>query len=154
MTWLTYHSESEMLASSAHEALRRHDSQRAGELFERAAQAEERALHALGTDKPRTLGVTATSAVALWYKAGKLDCAAQLAHQASAMAQMPKFALRDLRELLQAIWNEQAQREAGVSFVPGQVVVSVKGGEVVSGGAPLDVILDKVQIVQSLFYRT
>jgi hypothetical protein len=38
--------------------------------------------------------------------------------------------------------------------VSGQVVVSVKGGEVVSGGAPLDVILDKVQIVQSLFYRT
>jgi hypothetical protein len=52
------------------------------------------------------------------------------------------------------IWNEQAQRDAGVSFVPGQVVVSVKGGEVVSGGAPLDVVLDKVQIVQNLFYRT
>ena len=67
---------------------------------------------------------------------------------------VPAFALHDLRELLQAIWNEQAQREAGVSFVPGQVVVSVKGGEVVSGGAPLDVVLDKVQIVQSLFFRT
>jgi len=30
----------------------------------------------------------------------------------------------------------------------------VKGGEVVSGGAPLDVVLDKVQIVQNLFFRT
>jgi hypothetical protein len=39
-------------------------------------------------------------------------------------------------------------------IVPGQVVVSVKGGEVVAGGAPLDLILGKVQIVEKLFYRT
>jgi hypothetical protein len=100
------------------------------------------------------LGITATSAAALWYKAGRLEEAAQLAHRASAMNGMPIFALHDLREFLQVLWNEQAQKEAGLSFVPGQVVVSVKGGKVVSGGAPLDVILDKVQIVQSLFYRT
>jgi hypothetical protein len=56
--------------------------------------------------------------------------------------------------LLQAIWNEQAQKEAGVSFVSGQVVVSVKGGQVVTGGAPLDLILGKVHIVENLFYRT
>jgi hypothetical protein len=56
--------------------------------------------------------------------------------------------------LLQAIWNETAQREAGLSFVPGQVLVSVKGGQVITGGAPLDLIVDKVQTVQSLFYRT
>jgi len=67
---------------------------------------------------------------------------------------MPAFAIHELRALLQAVWNEQAQKEAGISFVPGQVTVSVKGGEVVVGGAPLDLILDKVQIVQSLFYRT
>jgi hypothetical protein len=154
MTWAVFHSESEALASAAHEALARRQGERAAELFQRAADAEEKALDAIGLGKPRTLGVTATSAVALWYKAGKLDEAARLAHRASAMHGIPAFALHDLRELLQAIWNEQAQRDAGVSFVPGQVVVSVKGGEVVSGGAPLDVVLDKVQIVQSLFYRT
>jgi hypothetical protein len=100
------------------------------------------------------MGITAVSAAALWYKAGKLEYAAQLAHRASAKQGIPAFALHELRELLQTIWNEQAQHQAGVSFAPGQVVVSVKGGEVVSGGAPLDVILDKVQGVQSLFYRT
>jgi hypothetical protein len=47
----------------------------------------------------------------------------------------------------------QAQRKAGVSFASGQVVVSVKGREVVTGGAPLDAVLDKVQIIQSLFFR-
>jgi hypothetical protein len=154
MSWTSFHTESERLADAAHEALAHRDGSRAAELFEQAALLEEKAFNAIGPDKPRTLGVTAVSTVALWYKAGKLDDAAQLAHRASAMHGMPPFALHDLRELLQSIWNEQAQRAAGVSFVPGQVVVSVKGGEVVSGGAPLDVVLDKVQIVQSLFYRT
>jgi hypothetical protein len=32
--------------------------------------------------------------------------------------------------------------------------VSVKGGEVITGGAPLDLIVDKVQTIQSIFYRT
>lgn len=123
----------------------------AAELFQRAAEAEQKALDAIEQNKPRTIGITATSAVALSYKAGKLETAAQLAHRAFAIKTLPPFALRDLRELLQTIWNEQAQREARRSFVPGQVLASVKGGEVVSGGAPLDVILDKVQLIQSLF---
>lgn len=33
-------------------------------------------------------------------------------------------------------------------------MVAVKGGEIVEGGAPLDLIVDKVKTVQSLFYRT
>jgi hypothetical protein len=33
-------------------------------------------------------------------------------------------------------------------------MVSVRGGQVVEGGAPLDLIVEKVQIVQNLFYRT
>lgn len=41
-----------------------------------------------------------------------------------------------------------------MTFVPGQVIISVRGGRVVSGGAPLDLIVEKVQTVQSLFYRT
>jgi len=119
-----------------------------------AATAEMRAFESIGADKPRTLGVTGVSAVSLWYKAGRLDEADQLAHRAAAIGAMPAFAVGELRTLLQAIWNEQAQKEAGVSFVSGQVVVSVKGGQVVTGGAPLDLILGKVQIVEKLFYRT
>jgi hypothetical protein len=154
MSWTLYHNQSETLAAAAHQAQAAADAKRAAELFEQAAVAEENALDSLGPDKPRTLGVTAISAAALWCKGGKPERAAQLAHRASAMQGMPAFALQDLREVLQTIWNEQAQHQAGVSFAPGQVVVSAKGGEVVSGGAPLDVILDKVQGIQNLFYRT
>ena len=32
--------------------------------------------------------------------------------------------------------------------------VSVKGGEVITGGAPLDLVVEKVQTIQSMFYRT
>jgi hypothetical protein len=60
----------------------------------------------------------------------------------------------ELRSVLQIVWSEQARERAGLTFVPGEVVVSVKGGEIVEGGAPLDLIVEKVQIVQSLFYRT
>jgi hypothetical protein len=142
------------LAAAAHEALRRGDHARAKDLFEQASAAEMRAFESVGVDKPRTLGVTSVSAVALWYKAGRLHEAEQLAHRAAAIGAMPAFAVGELRTLLQAIWNERAQKDAGISFVPGQVVVSVKGGEVVTGGAPLDLIIGKVQIVEKLFYRT
>lgn len=34
------------------------------------------------------------------------------------------------------------------------MLVSVKGGEVVTGGAPLELIVDKIQTIQAMFYRT
>jgi hypothetical protein len=154
MSWASFHGQSENFAAAAHEAMQLGNLSRATELFAKAAAAEAEAFASASPDKPRTLGITAVSAVALWYKAGNLHEAEQLAYSAAANPVMPAFAKEELRELLQAVWNEQAQKTAGVSFMPGQVVVSVKGGEVVTGGAPLDLILNKVQIVQSIFYRT
>lgn len=154
MSWSEYHRVSESLASEAELAAQSGDAARAKDLYSQAAAAEASALSFVGADKPRTLGITAVSAVALWYHAGKLDQAARVAHQASLISGLPAFAENEIRALLQAIWNENAQAEAGLSFVPGQVLVSVKGGQVITGGAPLDLIVDKVQNVQSLFYRT
>lgn len=147
-------SDSEEMASAAHDALRRGEADVAKQLFKRAAAAEALAFEAVPDDRPRTLGILAVSATALWFKAGELEAAEDIAHVAFGRGVLPAFARKELRELLQAIWNEQAQREAGISFVPGQVLVSVRGGEVVTGGAPLDLILGKVQVVQNLFYRT
>jgi hypothetical protein len=113
MSWASLHRESEESAVAAHEALRRGERARARELFAQAATAEMRAFESTGPDKLRTLGVTGVSAVALWYKAGQLDEAEQFAHRAAAQVGMPAFAMAELRELLQAIWNERAQQEAG-----------------------------------------
>lgn len=154
MSWSTYHRQSERLAGEAEAALRHGQRDAALELFRRAAREEELALSSVGPGKPRTLGVTAVSAAALWYHAGELREAERVAHNASTIAGLPSFAATELRLLLQSIWNEAAQREAGLTFVPGQVLVSVKGGQVIQGGAPLDLIVEKVQNIQSLFYRT
>jgi hypothetical protein len=112
MSWSDLHSKSERLAEAAHQAARAGNGQLAADLFSQAARIEADALLELGTDKPRTYGITAVSAVALWYKAGDLQEAERLAHVAAAARHLPPFAADELRALLQAIWNEAAQREA------------------------------------------
>ncbi|WP_332658651.1 hypothetical protein [Brevundimonas sp.] len=154
MTWSEAHLESERLAAEAHRATRNGDVDEARRLFLLAAENEHAALASIGPDKPRTLGIVAVSATALFYKGGDYDRAEQLAHRMAATTGLPTFAHQELCGLLQAIWNEKAQAESGIAFAPGQVVVSVKGGNIVTGGAPLDLIVSKVQDIQSIFYRT
>ena len=154
MTWAELHSESERIAIEAQLALRARNAGQAIELYKRAAEIERRALDQLDVSKTRTRGITAVSAVALWFKAREYVLAEQLAHSMLADPHIPDFAREDLRNLVQAIWTESSKEKAGVAFIPGQVMVSVKGGEVVTGGAPLDLIVDKIQTIQSMFYRT
>lgn len=154
MTWSELHAESERLAIEAQLALKARNTERAFNLYRQAAELEQLALNELDVSKVRTRGITAVSAVALWFKAGEYEQAEQLAHLTLANPNTPKFAREDLRNLVQAIWTESTKQKAGVAFIPGQVMVSVKGGEVVTGGAPLDLIVDKVQTIQSMFYRT
>jgi hypothetical protein len=52
------------------------------------------------------------------------------------------------------VWGEQAITAAGIKFAKQDVLVSVRGGEILTGGAPLDLILRKVEEVRALFYRT
>jgi len=153
MSWSDLHGESERLAEAAHDAMRSGHIDEASNLFAQAAMAEADALASLTSDKPRTYGITAVSAVALWYKAGELAQAEHFAHKVASTSFLPAFAVDQIRSLLQSIWNQQAQREAGVSFAPGQVIISVKGGDVVRGGAPLDLILEKAQAIENIFYR-
>jgi hypothetical protein len=107
MSWTKYHTESEKLAIEAHEAIRFGDAARAKRLFACAATSETKALDALDPAKVRTYGVTAVSAVALWYKAKELDEAEGLAYRALANG-LPAFAKDQLQQLLQTIWNEAA----------------------------------------------
>lgn len=150
MTWVELHSESERLAIEAEAARKAHNAGLAIDLYKCAAQLEKKALDQLDATKERTRGITAVSAVALWFKAGDYAAAEQLAHAMLADPSIPNFAREDLRNLVQAIWTESSKLKAGVAFVPGQVMVSVRGGEVITGGAPLDLIVDKVQTIQAL----
>lgn len=154
MTWANFHTQSEQLAIAAQLAMRARNTGHALDLYGQAAAAERLALDQLDASKVRTRGITAVSAVALWFKARKYALAEQLAHATLADPNIPEFARHEMRNLVQAIWTESSKQEAGVAFLPGQVMVSVKGGEVVTGGAPLDLVIDKVQTIQSMFFRT
>ena len=154
MSWLEHHKKSETLASQAQAACRDGNYQQASDLYARAANAERLALNELDVSKARTLGISAVSAVSLYYKAADFSRAEQIAIQWLACDSLPPFAADHLRTLLQTIWSERVRDKSDAHFAPGQVLVSVKGGEIIEGGAPLDLIIDKVQTVQSLFYGT
>jgi hypothetical protein len=154
MTWIQHHTESERLASDAEVAARNGDILKAHSFYIQAAEAEEKALADLEPTKLRTLGISAVSTVSLYYKGANTKEAERVAYQWLSSSVLPDFAAEQVRGLLQSIWSEHVRRRSNVDFVPGQVIVSVKGGEIIEGGAPLDLILEKVQTVQSLYYRT
>lgn len=154
MSWATHHSQSETLASSAELALRKGDKVEAEKLYQAAARAERAAFESLNSTKSRTRGITAVSAVSLAYKGKDYASAQNLACRCLSSESLPEFAVSQLQNLLQTVWGEQAIAAAGLRFAKQDVLVAVRGGEVLTGGAPLDLILRKVEEVRALFYRT
>lgn len=154
MSWAEHHSESERLASAAHEAMRKGDAASAEDLYVAAAKAEKAAFDTLDFAKQRTRGITAVSAVSLFYKGKDYAMSQSFACHCLADSDLPAFAVSQIQNLLQTVWGEQAIAAAGLKFAKEDVLVSVRGGEVLTGGAPLDLILRKVEEVRALFYRT
>lgn len=104
--------------------------------------------------KTRTLGIISVSAAALLYKAALFSDVERFAARALGIEALPEFARFQLRQILQDCWIEQDKLSASVEFVPGQAQISIRGGQVIYGGAPLDLIVDKIKGIQSIFYRT
>jgi hypothetical protein len=154
VSWAEFHSKSEHLAIAGELSIRAGDLPRALELYRGAAEAEIKALEALPTEKRRTLGITAVSAVALWYKSREYAAAAKLAHRWLGDDLLPEFAIEQMNRLLELVWTAQEAERAGVHFVTGDVLVAVKGGEIVYGGAPLDLILRKIDEIKAVYFRT
>jgi hypothetical protein len=94
------------------------------------------------------------SAVALWFKAREFAEAQKLAYRMMGEIHLPGFAVEQLQALLQSIWSEEVRQKADFRFSQGAVLFSVAGGQSVTGGAPLDLVVSKVEGLQSLFFRT
>jgi hypothetical protein len=153
MSWGMYHDKSEQISGAAEAALRAGDKAHAIELYRQAAEWENRALNELDSTKIRTLAVTYVSAASLWYKAQEYKMAEQAAYRGLAVGNLPLFAIDQLKDIIQTIWNTQRLIESGVQFTEGSVIFSISGGQVVYGGAPLDLILTKVDQVSKIYYR-
>jgi hypothetical protein len=154
MSWADRHRKSEELASRAHIAMLGGNTKHAEQLFADAAAFEQEAIDELDPSKQRTLGITVVSTASLWFKSKRYEEAQKVAYRWLSSSKIPQFAMDHLRSIVQACWTEEAKIKSGVQFVNGQIFFSIKGGQVVSGGAPLNLIVEKVQIVQSIFYRT
>ena len=150
MTWLEHHRQSERLASDAEVAARRGERSQALELYAKAAQAEESALQEVEATKLRTYGITAVSAVSLHSKALQWELARRLAHRCLGSGRLPDFASQQMDELLDSIKIEQAS----INFNGAHILVSIRGGGIVPGGAPLDLVTTKAQKIKALLYRT
>ena len=122
----------------------------ARELYAKAAEAEERALEDIDLSKPRTFGIIAISAVALRHKAMQGNEASILAHRCLGSNRLPNFARVQLDELLDTI----RRNAAGFDLSEAQLLVSLSGGSLVPGGAPMDLIASKSQKMGALLYRT
>lgn len=153
MSWSDFHQKSEHLAAEA-QSVARKSPEFAQQLYVEAAKMEAQALAELAPTKIRTMGITAVSAVALWLKARRFAEAQRLAYQVLATDSMPPFAIEQLQGLLQAIWSEEVRQTAAYKFSEGAMLVSVSGGQSLTGGAPLDLVVSKVGQIQSLFFRT
>jgi tetratricopeptide (TPR) repeat protein len=153
MSWLEYHSDSEKFASLADSALKKGDIGEAVKYYKEAAKAEEQAISFLDLSKKRTLGITVISTAALYFKGKEFEKAELIVHKWLGSDKLPEFATNQLQKILQTIWNEKSFQKAGVEFTKGTVLISVSGGMIVLGGAPLDLIHRKVDEVKNIFYR-
>ena len=154
MSWAAFHAQSEHYANLAEEAILRGAFDQAVEFYCLAGEQETLALGDVDPEKLRTIGITTVSATALWFKGRNLSQAQNVAFKGLATSNLPPFAQNELKELLQKVWSEEVRAKSGIEFTAGEVLVSVKGGEVVIGGAPLELILRKVDEVSRIFYRT
>lgn len=155
MSWSQHHSQSATFAGLAEVAIQQRSTDEALRYYALAAQQEEQALAALDPAlKLRTWSITIVSAASLWYKARSFAQAQQIAYHGLANTSLMLFAREQLRDLLQTIWSEETRAAANVAFTAGEVLVAVSGGDIVTGGAPLDLIHRKVDEIGKLFFRT
>ena len=152
MSWLKYHRQSEELLFQAEMAEKAGDPMSAIDLYRKAADQELRALEAIDPSKSRTHGISAVGATTLYLRARQFDSAESVAHEYLHRG-VPEFAGDELRRLLQSVWSERARAESPVTFRPGQFFVSLRGGQVLEGGAPMDLVLSKTKTISDFCYR-
>lgn len=107
MSWAAYHEESMKLAQHAARAARGGDLASAQAEYVAAARKELRALQELGSDKPRTFGVTAVGAAVLFFRGKEFAEAEKVALEALKTPLLPDFAKTQLQEILESIDLEQ-----------------------------------------------
>ena len=140
-------------AGAAEQALRAGDSAAARARYLDAAEHELRSASQIPRSQPRTRGILAVSSVSLLFKAAALERAERAAYNFLTDESLPAFARDQLRETLEAVWEQQAMRTSGRQYSGEVVSVSLRGAEIGPGRAPLGLVVDRILGVNSLLYR-
>lgn len=146
------HSRAQELASRAALRLRDGDKTGARDLYSQAADLEVAALQATPAAKPRTWGILAVSASALLYKARRYADAETLLHSLLQHRDLSPDVRTQLRDILDTVWDETTLPD-GFEYSPNEILVSLRGGSVGRGTAPLDVVLSKAADIRNLVTR-
>lgn len=147
------HDEAQRLSAEAALEFQAGRRESAVALFGRAAEFERLALAEIPVDKVRTRNIIAVSYVALLYKASMLDKAEQAIYTLLASADVLDGARRELRDLLETIWDEQVLAPDKLHYSGEELLVALRGGQIGVGTAPLDTALHYMQGVNNLVYR-
>ena len=125
----------------------------ANEAYRAAAAAEVEAYGLVPSDRPKTRGVLAVSAAALYRKGGDPRGASLQAHAFLAEPDLPEWTRLDLEDLLLEMRAEQAALEQGRTLGGEWVEWRLRGGVVGTGTAPLDVVSRKIGQIERCAIR-
>ena len=147
------HRQAEELMSQADvlSGMGQHDD--ASRLYRKAAELEAKVFNRVSQDRPRTRGILAISAVALYRRGGEIDGAIRRAHSYLADPGLPTFAQEELLELLISLYREQQANAAGRKLSKDALLVSLRHGMVGLGIVHLDTVVLKLQQFQRFFLR-
>jgi len=148
------HTHAERFAGDAELAARRGDIDEAIRLYQLAASWERKALATISVDQVRTRGILAISLASLLYKAREWGEAEQAIYEALANGPLHEAARLHLKDLLEVVWDERKlAEELSSQYAEDSFLLSLRGGQVGFGTAPLDQFLQTFEGVRSMFVR-
>ena len=147
------HNQAQALAADASLALKQGDSVLAISLYKKAAELEGLALRQVGEDKPRTQGILSVSYAALLFKANELELAEQSCHRLLADDALSSDTRDKLRALLESIWDQKVIAASKLRYSGSEIFVSLRGGQIGSGTAPLETAIHYLTGMTNLVYR-
>lgn len=136
------HEQAQEIAAAAGRLLVTGEVAEARRQYGLAADLELRAVDQVPREKRRTWGILAVSAAALLYKAHRHDEAENAIYSFLVQRDVPPSARQQLRDILEVIWDERAL-PPGYEYSGDEFLVTLRGGEVGSGTAPLDLVIEK-----------
>jgi hypothetical protein len=119
------------------------DLERARSKYAEAGSLEVIALRALNPSNLTTYGAIGVSAISLLYKGRRHGEAERVGHHCM-LLKLDNYFKTEIRQLLNLIYDEQQLLERGFEYSAAETEVSLLGGEIGYGTAPIDVVLAKV----------